>query len=179
MIHVALIRGVNVGGRNLLTMVDLRRTCETLGLKNPRTLLVSGNLVVEGPGSAAEVEARLEKGVKKHLGFDLEFFVRSSKAWDAIIEGNPFPKEAKADPGHTLLLCLKHKVAPVKVKALQARIPGRESLEAWGREAYAVYPDGIGRSKLTTALIDRTLGTHCTGRNWNTVLKLQAMAHAG
>ena len=176
LIHIALIRGVNVGGKNMIAMADLRGACEKLGFKNPRTLLQSGNLVIEGPGSAAEVEARLEQGMKKRLGRDLEFFVRSPKEWDAIIKGNPFRKEAREDPGHTHLLCLKHKVTPAAVKDLQAKIPGRESLEARGREAYAVYPDGAGNSKLTAALIDRTLGTRCTARNWNTVLKLAALA---
>jgi len=99
MIHIALIRGVNVGGRTLV-MTDLRRACETLGLKNPRTLLQSGNLVLEGPDAPAEIEARLEQGLKKRLGMDLEFFVRSPREWDAIIRNNPFPKEAKgAGPG--------------------------------------------------------------------------------
>jgi len=160
----------------MVAMADLRTACEKLGLKNPRTILQSGNLVVEGAGAPTEMEARLERAAPKHLGLELEFFVRSPREWDAIIKGNPFPKQAKADPGHTLLLCLKDKVAPAAVKALQARIPGRESVEAWGREAYVVYPDGVGESKLTTALIDRTLGTRCTGRNWNTVLKLAALA---
>jgi len=176
-IHIALVRGVNLGGKTVLAMADLRGACEKLGLKNPRTLMQSGNLVVESPGSTSEVEARLEKGMKKHLGRDLEFFVRSPKEWDAIVKHNPFPKEAKADPAHLHLLCLKDKVTPAAVRALQARIPGRESLEGWGREAYAFYPDGAGESKLNSALIDRTLGTRCTSRNWNTVLKLAAMAN--
>ena len=160
----------------MLAMADLRMACGKLGFHNPRTLLQSGNLVVEGPGSPAEVEQRLEQGMKKVLGRDLEFFVRSAKEWDAIIKRNPFPKEAKADPGRFVLLCLKDKVSPAAVRELQGKIPGRESLEARGREAYAVYPDGQGQSKLTTALISRTLGTRCTARNWNTVLKLAVMA---
>src|SRR4029077_7274809 len=117
------------------------------------------NLIVESAGSPAEVEARLEKGMNKHLGRELAFFVRSPKEWDAIITHNPFPKEATADPSHLLLLCLKDRVTPAAVKALQGRIPGRESVHARGREAYAVYPDGVGQSKLTTALIDRMLAT--------------------
>jgi len=176
-IHIALIRGINVGGKTMLAMADLRAACEKLRLKNPRTLLNSGNLLVESSESPGEVEDRLERGMLKHLGRDLEFFVRSPKEWDAIIKANPFPKEAKADPGRLVLLCLKGKVTAAAVKALQKNIPGRESVEAWGREAYAYYPDGQGQSKFTAALIDRTLATRCTARNWNTVLKLAAMAN--
>ena len=176
MIHIALVRGVNLGGKTVLAMGDLRGICEQLGFKNPRTLLQSGNLLVESSSPSTEVEARLEKGLKKHLGRDLEFFVRSPKDWDAIIEANPFPNEARADPGRLVLLCLKANVTPAAVKELQKKIPGRESVAARGREAYAYYPDGQGQSKFTTALIDRTLGTRCTARNWNTVLKLAALA---
>lgn len=156
-------------------MADLRAACERLGFKNPRTLLQSGNLVVESPKPSADVEARLETGMRKHLGRELEFFVRSPKEWGAIVKNNPFPKEAKTDPGLTYVVCLKDKVSPAAVQALQAKIPGRESFEARGRDAYAFYPDGAGQSKFTTALIDRTLGTRGTARNWNTVLKLAAM----
>lgn len=174
--HIALIRGVNVGGRAMIAMADLRAACERLRFQNPRTLLNSGNLVVESPDAPAQVESRLEKGMEKLLGRELEFFVRSSKEWDAIIKTNPYAKEAKADPGRLVLLCFKDKVTPAAVKDLQKKIPGRETLEARGREGYAYYPDGQGQSKFTGALIDRTLGTRCTARNWNTVLKLAAMA---
>jgi uncharacterized protein (DUF1697 family) len=175
-VHIALIRGVNVGGRAMIAMADLRAACERLRFQNPRTLLNSGNLVVESPDAPAQVESRLEKGMEKLLGRELEFFVRSSKEWDAIIKTNPYAKEAKADPGRLVLLCFKDKVTPAAVKDLQKKIPGRETLEARGREGYAYYPDGQGQSKFTGALIDRTLGTRCTARNWNTVLKLAAMA---
>ena len=174
--HIALIRGVNVGGKGMIAMADLRAACKKLRFKNPRTLLNSGNLVVESPDAPAQVESRLEKGMEKLLGRELEFFVRSPKEWDAIIKANPYAKEAKADPGRLVLLCFKDKVTPAAVKDLQKKIPGRETLEARGREGYAYYPDGQGQSKFTGALIDRTLGTRCTARNWNTVLKLAAMA---
>ena len=174
--HIALIRGVNVGGRSMIAMADLRAACEKLRFQNPRTLLNSGNLVVESPDAPAQVESRLEKGMKRLLGRELEFFVRSPKEWDAIIKANPYAKEAKADPGRLVLLCFKDKVTRAAVKELQKTIPGRETLEARGREGYAYYPDGQGQSKFTGALIDRTLGTRCTARNWNTVLKLAAMA---
>jgi uncharacterized protein (DUF1697 family) len=175
-VHIALIRGVNVGGKGMIAMADLRAACAKLRFTNPRTLLNSGNLIVESPDTAAQVEARLEKGIHKLLGRELDFFVRSLKEWDAIVKANPYPREAKTDPGRLVLLGLKAKVTSAAVKDLQKKIPGRESIEAWGREAYAYYPDGQGQSKFTTALIDRALGTRCTARNWNTVLKLAAMA---
>jgi uncharacterized protein (DUF1697 family) len=72
------------------------------------------------------------------------------------------------------------KVAPDRqnVAALQRAITGRESVRIDGRHAYVVYPDGIGRSRLTTALTEKILGTRATARNWNTVLKLGALVGA-
>jgi uncharacterized protein (DUF1697 family) len=78
-----------------------------------------------------------------------------------------------------VLLCLKEAVGAAQVAALQAAIVGREVVRAGARDArelYASYPDGIGESKLTNALCEKKLGTRVTGRNWNTVLKLQALA---
>lgn len=91
---------------------------------------------------------------------------------------NPFPEEAERDPGHLVVMILKGAPAAHEVKALQDAIRGRELVRADGRAAYVVYPDGIGRSRLTTALLEKKLGTRGTGRNWNTVLKLAALTRS-
>jgi uncharacterized protein (DUF1697 family) len=177
--YVALLRAVNVGGRNPIAMSVLRELAADLGLDAPRTLLQSGNLVF---GSAARPTADLarvlEAEAASRLGLETDFMVRSAADWRAIIERNPFPREAKDDPGHLLVMVFKQAPKPADVKALRAAISGREVVEAVGAHAYLVYPDGIGRSRLTTALIERTLGTRGTGRNWNTVVKLGALAAA-
>jgi uncharacterized protein (DUF1697 family) len=72
------------------------------------------------------------------------------------------------------MMCFKDTPAPKNVEALQGAIKGREVVRAVGRQAYVIYPDGVGSSRLTTALIDKTLGLRGTARNWNTVLKLGA-----
>ena len=118
----------------------------------------------------------LEAASTKHLGVTTDYFVRSAKEWKAIIEANPFPKEAKSDPGHLLMMCLRDAPTAAQVKALQAAIKGREIVKAKGKQAYFVYPDGVGRSKLTIQVIEKALGTRGTARNWNTVLKLGELA---
>ena len=107
--------------------------------------------------------------------------VRDLRAWTAATVGRPdtwiypFPDEAKSDPGHLLVIFLKGSVTAKAVQALQEAVKGREVIRPGGRELYITYPDGIGRSKLTGALIERKLGARGTGRNWNTVMKLQAL----
>jgi uncharacterized protein (DUF1697 family) len=131
-----------------------------------------------GAHTAAQLERLLEQAALKRLGLETDFFVRTTADWKALIAGNPFPKEAELDPSHLLVVFLKDAPDPENVTALQKAIVGREVVRAKGRHAYVVYPDGIGRSRLTSALIEKKLGTRGTGRNWNTVQKLGALAGA-
>jgi uncharacterized protein (DUF1697 family) len=173
----ALLRAVNVAGANKVPMAALRATVEQLGFANVRTLLASGNLLFEAPALPDEtLEKKLTAAVKKHLGVTTEFFVRTAREVQALVSANPFPAEAKKDPAHLVVVFLKDAPAPKQVAALQAAIKGRELIKATKRHLYAVYSDGIGRSKLTISLIERHLATTGTARNWNTILKLAALA---
>jgi uncharacterized protein (DUF1697 family) len=177
--YIALFRAINVGGHTPVSMAALRDVAAGLGLEDPRTVLQSGNLRFVAPANrAAALESRLEAEAARRLGLQTDVFVRSAAEWRAIIECNPFPVQAKNDPGHLLVMVFKQAPKAAAVKALRAAISGRELIEARGAHAYLVYPDGVGRSRLTTGLIEKTLGTRGTGRNWNTVTKLAALAAA-
>ena len=106
----------------------------------------------------AEIEQKLEGGCTKHLKVTTEFFVRTVKELEAVIASNPFPQEAEQDPGHLLVLFLKDAPTRASVTALQSAIVGRETVKAVGRQAYFVYPDGVGNSKLTINVIEKKLG---------------------
>jgi uncharacterized protein (DUF1697 family) len=175
--YIALLRAVNLAGRNKLAMAELRDCLEAEGLTGVRTLLQSGNVVFGGSrrGGAA-LERQLEAAARAALGLETPFIVRTREEWDALVAANPFPREAVDDPAHLLLFCLKEAPPAGAEAALDAAIKGRERARVLGREAYLVYPDGVGRSKLTVAVLERRLGGPGTGRNWNTVRKLQALA---
>jgi len=175
--NIALVRVINVGGHKAVAMADLRELFESVGLVGVQSLLQSGSLVFTAGTrrTAAAWERVLETETASRLGLQVDFFLRTATEWDALISGNPFPREAKADPGHLVLMCLKDVPNMTRVKALQAAIVGREVVRAAGRHLYIVYPDGIGRSRLTAALIEKKLGTRGTARNWNTVLKLHSV----
>jgi uncharacterized protein (DUF1697 family) len=173
---IALLRAINLAGLNTVSMAELRELVTSLGLEDVTTLLQSGNVVFRSDAMPDRLEQQLERASEKRFGARIEFFVRTAAEWKAMIAANPFPAEAKSDPGHLLAVALKSAPAAAKVTALQKAIKGREVVRAKGRCAYIVYPDGVGRSKLTSALIEKTLGTRGTARNWNTVLKLAALA---
>jgi len=171
--HVALLRGINVGGHAVVSMSELRGVLERLGFQDVRSLLQSGNLVFRGGrGNGSALEEFLEAEARKALGLQSDFIVRTGVEWAAVVARNPFPAEAERDPAHLTVVFLKDAPKAKAVEALAAAIRGREVIQADGRHLYAYYPDGIGRSKLTHALIESKLGTRGTARNWNTVLKL-------
>jgi len=174
--HIALLRAVNLGPHNKVGMAGLRELAAGLGLKNPQTLLQSGNLVFDsGRQTPAQLEQLLEKAAATQLAVETDFFVRTAREWREVIDANPFPREATSDPGHLVVMALKAAPTRAAVEALQQAIKGREVVRAQGRHAYFAYPDGIGQSKLTIKVIEKALGTRGTARNWNTVLKLRAL----
>lgn len=178
--YVALLRAVNLGGHNKADMPALRELLTDLGLDDPRTVLRSGNVVFGADDrSAEELEQLLEAEAKRRLALDTEFFVRTAPEWGEIVASNPFPDEAKSDPSHLVVMVVKGAPDRQAVTALQEAITGRELAQAGGRHLYLVYPDGIGRSKLTAALIEKTLATRGTARNWNTVVKLADLVGPG
>jgi uncharacterized protein (DUF1697 family) len=179
-LHIALLRAVNLGAHNKIAMPRLCEFFAQVGLANPRSLLQSGNVMFDGTKrTTAKLETLLETEAKKRLALETDFFVRTAEEWKTIVAHNPFPEEAARDPGHLLVMCLKAAPDAASVKALQAGISGPEVVRAVGRQVYITYPAGIGPSRLTITIIERKLGTRGTGRNWNTVMKLGALAAPG
>ena len=174
---IALLRAVNLPHHGNVAMSDLRDLLLELGYAEPRSLLQSGNLVFRsGPTPTQRVETQLEAEAKKRLGLETDFLVRTAAEWNEVVTANPFRREAASDPSHLVVMALKGGTDPKRVASVQAAITGREIIRARRKELYIVYPDGIGRSRLTVGRIEKQLGTRGTGRNWNTTLKLIAAA---
>ena len=170
---VALLRSINLGNHKRVGMNDLREVFTGLGLDRVRSLLQTGNVAFEcASRTTAQMEQLLESAIRERLALETDFFVRTADEWKAIVAHNPFRLEARRDPAHLLVVFLKDTPDARQVAALRAAIKGRERVATRGRQAYIVYPDGIGRSRVTISLIEHKLATRGTGRNWNTVLKI-------
>lgn len=171
---IALFRGINVGGNNKLPMKELVAVLEELGLKNLRTYIQSGNVVFDGKGESAALAARMSAAIKKSHGFEPWVLLLEAEALERAIKGNPFP-EGEAD-GKTLhfnfLASAPHKPDLAGIEKIRA---ASERYKLIGDVFYLHAPDGVGRSKLALNM-ERLLGVPMTGRNWNTVKKLQEMA---
>ena len=160
-------------------MPELRELLGRLGFEDVRTLLNTGNVVFLSEQRPVEVEVLLEAEAAGQLDLRTDFMVRSAEEWADVVAHNPFPDEARNDPSHLVVMFLKSAPEASAVEALRTAIAGREVVRARGRQLYVTYPDGIGRSKLTNAVIEKKLATRGTGRNWNTVLKLGELARGG
>ena len=172
---VVLFRAINVGGRSTVAMSDLRAMAARLGLCGPRTLLQSGNVVVSTDATDLRaLEASIEDAARADLGVETRVIVRSADQWAALVAALPFPEFARENPSHLLVMPLRDAPAAPAEATLRAAIVGREEVAVRGTTAYLVYPDGIGRSKLTATVVERHLGTIGTGRNWTTVTRIAA-----
>lgn len=177
-VHVAVLRGINVGGKNILPMKDLVGLFTEAGCGNVRTYIQSGNVVFTAvPGAAQAMARRVEDGIAKRFKFKAPVVVRTAKELARIAAKNPF-LAAGADPDSLHVVFLAEEPERKRGLALDPeRSPG-DRFELRGREIYLCAPNGVGKSKLTNAYFDSTLATISTGRNWRTVLKLLEMAEA-
>lgn len=174
---ISLLRAINLAGHKQVAMPVLRDFFTGLGFSDVRTLLQTGNIIFRSEAqNANDLERLLESEAKAQLGLDTDFFVRTAKDWKALVDANPFPDEAKSDPSHLVVMFLKDAPQAKSLQALRASIRGPEIVDLVGRQAYIVYPAGIGRSRLTNALVESKLGFRGTGRNWNTVRKIASLA---
>jgi uncharacterized protein (DUF1697 family) len=174
--YAALLRGINVGGNKKVPMADLRAMTAKLGFDDPKTLLQSGNLVFSAKSQPmAKLEALLEDATKKHIGVECSYLLRSAEEWKQIVGANAFGKFAKSDPSHLTVTFCREAPDQSALKTLQADARGDEDFKAVGRELFVWYPYGMGESKLALALSKNKLGTICTARNWNTVMKIGAL----
>ena len=174
-VHVALLRGINVGGGNQIKMADLRALAGELGWTRAETYIQSGNLLFEADGERAALEAALETGIERRFGLNIPAIVRAADEWPSFVAANPFPDAAEAEPNRLMMLLSKRPLDPDVAAAIQERARDGERVAAAGNALWIHYAGGAGTSKLTPALIDRLLGSPATARNWRTVLKLQEM----
>jgi uncharacterized protein (DUF1697 family) len=178
-VFAALLRAVNVAGSGILKMADLKALCEEIGFGDVRTLLQSGNVVFTATETDKVVAKKLADAIEKSHGFRPAVAVRTAAEIADAIKRNPFRAETKADPRFVVVGFLAGSPA-AGAAARIAAVKGAagERLKLSGRELYAHYPEGQGRSKVTNAVLERALGVPVTVRNWNTVTKLSAMLEA-
>jgi uncharacterized protein (DUF1697 family) len=164
--YLAFLRGINVGGGNMLPMKELSEICEDVGFKRVRTYINSGNVIFESGFPSETLRKKLEEALLKKRGKKIEVSIRTDSELKAILAKNPFPK---AQPSKIGVVFLSHPLPKDYLKDFT--YAGPEEIKVSAREIYVHYPSGMGRSKLK---LPRT-SEQGTVRNMNTVAKLVAL----
>lgn len=173
---ISMFRGVNLGPHRRLKMDALRAVHKSLGLEDPRTYVQSGNVVfLTKERDLTALAARIEEKFEKKFGFQSDVLLRTAAEMKAIVARNPL-SQAEFEPGKLLVTFLRAKPTKPARDAVLAMKAGPEKLWLEGRELYIYFRDGQGKSKLPTVAIGKMLQVTGTGRNWNTVTKLLAIA---
>ena len=174
---IALLRGINVGGRNRLAMADLRELCTQLGFGDVQTYVQSGNVVfTTDRDDLATIATELTEQLEYQLGVEPTVMIRTRDEFASVVANNPFVAEADADPTkvHAALLSAEPDDPTTLEFDPEAYAP--EVIASGDRVRYLHVPSGLGRSRLATDLTKRRTGVEITVRNWRTVTNLLEMA---
>ena len=180
-VFVSLLRGVNVGGHNMVKMDALRALYATLKLRDAATYVQSGNVVFRCSERAAGhdpvgLALRIEAAIERTFGHRPIVVLRTVSELRDVVARNPFANRPAIEPRKLLVTFLAvEPSAEARAKALALQTPPEE-LHVDGCELFTYFPNGFSQSKLSMPAVDRALRTSGTGRNWNTVTKLLAMA---
>jgi uncharacterized protein (DUF1697 family) len=175
--HVALLRGINVGGKNSLPMKTLAAMFAKAGCKDVTTFIQSGNVVFSAPAPlAARIPKLIEKHIEQDTGLKVPVVVRSAKELEACLRKNPFLK-AGCGENELHFMFLADEPGKAAVQTLDAKRSPGDEFKVVGKDIYLRLPNGVGRSKLTNAYFDAKLSTKSTIRNFRTVQKLLELAN--
>ena len=175
MVHIALLRGINVGRAKRTAMADLRALVEQLGYRDVKTILNSGNIVYTADTSSAQASAkRIEKALLEKLGISSKITGLTAADLATIIGENPLPG-ATATPSRFLIAIVANPGDLKRVHPLMGQDWGTEKLAVGTRAVYQFSPDGILEGKLVEA-VARALGDAATARNWATLGKIAVVA---
>lgn len=175
--YVALLRGVNVGGRQRLAMSDLRSLVSTLDHTDVVTYVQSGNVVFTAGSTSPQAVARgIETAIAHTLGLTVDVLVRTREELTAVIAAQPLP--TGMDPARFVVVFASEVPDPALVSQIDPSRYAPDGFRVHGREIYLSLPAGMATTKLTQTFWERRLRVTATARNWNTVSRLSALADA-
>ena len=173
--YIALLRGINIGGHNILPMKELVTLLEALDLQDVKTYIQSGNVVFRSEeDDPALLSNKISAEIKQRYGFEPHVLLLELEELKETVEANPFP-EAESEPKTLHVFFLAAEPANPDLEAITRLKRDSERYSLTGKRFYFFAPDGVGRSKLA-ANVERLLGVPATGRNWRTVCEIKKMA---
>ncbi len=181
-IHIALLRGINVGGKNIIKMADLKRMFEALGLARVQTYIQSGNVLFESAEGEDVLRNRIEQEIERVFGFPVIVILRTAKELEQILHNCPFSKEAVAEAEAVskveslYVAMLVQPPQPENIQSLDVYRSISDEYQIIGRDVFLLFQNSIRNSKLANNL--HRLGVPATVRNWKTIIKLVELANS-
>jgi uncharacterized protein (DUF1697 family) len=174
--YIALLRGINVSGQKIIKMDALRAMFESAGCLDVKTYIQSGNVAfTHAQADAGNLRSHIEAHLQAALGYAVPTLLRDHAALAQVVAANPFPLDLP-DFGKKVYVAFFEKAPfPAAIESIQPYVNELERLVIQGDEGYLYYDAGLGKAKLTNAILERKLGM-ATLRNWNTVTTLLEMA---
>lgn len=177
MVYIALLRGINIGPHKRMKMEKLRACCESLGFKEVKTYIQSGNVVCRaGKLSSEAVAKKIEAQIEKDFGFSADVIARTGEEMKQILNGNPLLKEPGVDASKLHVVFLSVAPSAQAIKKLEAIVTAPDEIRHKGEEIYFYFPNGVSGSSIWKHNLDRVLGVSGTMRNWRTINTLYEMA---
>jgi uncharacterized protein (DUF1697 family) len=174
---ISLVRGINLGGYHKIKMSDLCNLYESLGHCDVRSHINSGNVVFRtSERDLAAVVRKLESAIEKKCGFHADVVVRTPAEMREVIRRNPFRGRKDINPSKLVVTFFAQELAAEIRTQIRSLKPDPEEMHLEERELYIYFPNGMGTSKLSRALMAKPLKKEGTARNWNTLLKLLEIA---
>jgi len=173
--YISLLRGINVGGQKIIKMVELKKSFESIKLKNVKTYIQSGNVVFDATEkNEAELVSKIEKGLKKSLGHDISVILRTIDEFEEIVNGDPF-KSRTSPKSKPCVTFIAEELKPRPRIPIFSPKKDYEIILIKNRELYCLRHEIDGRFGLPTPAMEKSFGT-ATTRNWSTVWKLLEFA---
>ncbi len=173
---IALYRGINVVGKNVVKMQSLRAMHERLGHKNVRNYIQSGNIVFTAKGTANSIARKTAAEFVKEFGFAAKVIVIDARGWGKIVRNSPYAKHAAGNPRLVHAGICQGEPCAADLAALLARTGRSEAFMVKNSIVYLHAPDGYGKSKFAAGM-EKACGVPMTVRNWRTVEALFRMVN--
>jgi uncharacterized protein (DUF1697 family) len=176
MTSIALLRGINVGGKNTVRMAGFTALLQSLHFTNVRSYLQSGNFIFDhGHASPSAISRLIEQAISRKFGMEVKVITRTAEELQTLISGNPLLDMPKIDKEKLHVTFLKDAPQKPDLSYFEAVKDAQEQLRIKGNEVFLYCPNGYGRSKLSNQAFEKKLGVTATTRNWKTVNALAEM----
>ncbi len=177
--YITLLRGINVSGKNLIKMAELKQLFATIGFKNAITYIQSGNVIFTSiEKNTSKIETKITKAIKTKFSYDIKVLVITKKELEITFNSNPYTKINDVDVTKLCVTFLRNNPTLENVPQIEKLISNaNDEFKITKKSIYLYCPTGFAKTKLTNNLFERKLKTDATTRNWRTITKLVELSN--